>query len=492
MSRDITLAETLYIFFTTRAFATGIPTTLAGTPVVSAYEDDSDTQITAGITLGVDHDSVTGLNLLTIVATGANGFESSKDYTLVVTTGTVGGVSVVGEVVGEFTIGRSAAAVDLANATDGLSALKTLIDAIPTTAMRGTDSAALASVATEARLAELDAANLPADVDDVLGDTADMQPLIEKMAYVGLRGLGVWIDGAAANTNTVLGTDGTPDNPVSTIAAATTIATALGSQRFYLMNSTSITLAQTYEGYEFVGTGISNQITLGSQDVDNTVFFNVVLTGTQGGTQFMRAVDCRLQALLSAEILADDCWLTGDITLRAATNHSFGQCKSGMPGNDTPDLTFPGSGTTSVNFRHYSGGLTLKSGISTDTISYESDGQLIIDASCTSINVTVRGNCSITDNGTTTSLTQDAALSRTSINAEVVDALNVDTYAEVTSPPSAISSIMARVGWLFALSRNKGTQTSTTKTLRNDADGANIGTSAISDDSTTFTRNKWS
>ena len=48
------------------------------------------------------------------------------------------------------------------------------IAAIPTTAMRGTDSAALASVATEARLAELDAANLPADVDSILLDTAEI------------------------------------------------------------------------------------------------------------------------------------------------------------------------------------------------------------------------------------------------------------------------------------------------------------------------------
>lgn len=37
-------------------------------------------------------------------------------------------------------------------------------------AMRGTDNAALASVATEARLAELDAANLPADVDQIKAD----------------------------------------------------------------------------------------------------------------------------------------------------------------------------------------------------------------------------------------------------------------------------------------------------------------------------------
>ena len=41
------------------------------------------------------------------------------------------------------------------------------IDAIPTTAMRGTDSAALASVCTEGRLAELDAANIPADIDAI-------------------------------------------------------------------------------------------------------------------------------------------------------------------------------------------------------------------------------------------------------------------------------------------------------------------------------------
>lgn len=122
---DYTLADTIYLMFTTRAFASGAPTQLAGTPVVSAYENDSATQITAGITLGVDHDTVTGLNLLTIVATGANGYEAGKDYNMVITTGTVGGVSVVGEVVGTFSLQRSAAAVDLANGTDGLGAIKT-------------------------------------------------------------------------------------------------------------------------------------------------------------------------------------------------------------------------------------------------------------------------------------------------------------------------------------------------------------------------------
>lgn len=121
---DHIVGDTLYILFTTRAFATGIPTVLTGSQVVSAYENDSATQITAGITLGVDHDGVVGLNLLTIVATGANGYDKDKDYSMVITTGTVDSVSVVGEVVGNFSLrGSNVTAIsDDATAANNLEA----------------------------------------------------------------------------------------------------------------------------------------------------------------------------------------------------------------------------------------------------------------------------------------------------------------------------------------------------------------------------------
>lgn len=106
---DFALGTTLHSKFTTRQFSTGAPFTLAGTPAVSAYEDDSTTEITAGITLNVDFDARTGLNHLTIVATSGNGYEAGKSYALVITTGTVDSVSVVGEVVGYFTIEKGAA-----------------------------------------------------------------------------------------------------------------------------------------------------------------------------------------------------------------------------------------------------------------------------------------------------------------------------------------------------------------------------------------------
>src|SRR3990167_1950552 len=97
--RDITLADTFYHFFTTRAFASGVPTTLAGSPVLSVLEENNITPITAGVTLQVDRASVVGINQATIVATGANGYEAGKSYAIYISTGTVGGTSVVGEVV---------------------------------------------------------------------------------------------------------------------------------------------------------------------------------------------------------------------------------------------------------------------------------------------------------------------------------------------------------------------------------------------------------
>lgn len=85
-----------------------------------------------------------------------------------------------------------------------------------------------------------------------------------------------------------------------------------------------------------------------------------------------------------------------------------------------------------------------------------------------------------------------SATQKASVNTEVDTALRTTTDAEPSSVPAATATIVDKLGWLMALARNKGTQTSTTKTLRNDADGADIATSAISDDGTTFTRGEWS
>jgi len=103
---DYILGDSVYFIWRTVVPTTGVPATFDDTPAVVSYEDDSLTQITAGITLSANYDSVTGLNHVTVVATTANGYELGKTYSVVVSAGNAGtgGVSEVGRVVGRFSI----------------------------------------------------------------------------------------------------------------------------------------------------------------------------------------------------------------------------------------------------------------------------------------------------------------------------------------------------------------------------------------------------
>ena len=85
-----------------------------------------------------------------------------------------------------------------------------------------------------------------------------------------------------------------------------------------------------------------------------------------------------------------------------------------------------------------------------------------------------------------------AAQAKTDVNAEVVDALATDTYAEPGSVPAATSSLKDKLNWLFILARNARTTTATTDAVRNDANSANVATSTLNDDGTTFTRGEYS
>jgi hypothetical protein len=102
---DFDPGAVVYFKFTTQRPSTGAPFTLAGTPALSVYKDNSTTQSTTGVTLTADFDSVTGLNHVAI-DTSADGtfYVAGSFFDVVITTGTVDSVSAVGFVVGRFTL----------------------------------------------------------------------------------------------------------------------------------------------------------------------------------------------------------------------------------------------------------------------------------------------------------------------------------------------------------------------------------------------------
>ena len=82
-------------------------------------------------------------------------------------------------------------------------------------------------------------------------------------------------------------------------------------------------------------------------------------------------------------------------------------------------------------------------------------------------------------------------LSAAQVNSEVLDVLTTDTHAELSAVPAATTTILKMLQWVFMLSRNKTTQTNTTKAIRDDGDTVNVATAAVSDDGTTFAREKF-
>lgn len=215
---------TLNFTFHTFRWDTGASTTLANTPVISVYKGSATgtekTSAESYITLDVDFDTKTGLNHVLINLGGDGFFVAGQDYYVVITTGTVNSIDVIGTVVAHFSIENrsqqvmnaailvdtaaivvgtidNAAGADVATdvvamkvdtaavvvgtidnatgadvATDVVAMKAETVNILADTDDIGTAGAGLtalaqASIVTEARLAELDAGNLIADVAGV-------------------------------------------------------------------------------------------------------------------------------------------------------------------------------------------------------------------------------------------------------------------------------------------------------------------------------------
>lgn len=302
---------------------------------------------------------------------------------------------------------------------------------------------------------------------------------------------GVWIDDAAANENTIVGVDGLPSNPVSTLAAARTIADALGIKKYYIVNDSTFTLGAAHPNWTFEGIGLRNQINLGSQNPGDSFFHHIVLSGIQGGTQKIEAECCYLNGITDLKIIACRCWLTATNILATGTLHILDHCSSNVPGGSTPELTFQ-AGVTSIGIRHYSGGLQVNNMTSDHTMSYEADGQLVIDASCVSGNINARGNMKITDNGTTTNLVEEAVYNQTNINEQVNDVISIDANTQLASIPTTTSDLRKQIQFIFQYFRNKRTVTSDTETAFKEDASTSLGTATLSDDGNIFTKGEMS
>lgn len=107
---DFPALQSVDFFFNTHD-ASGAPITLADTPQVGVYKDNSATGTIVGPTLTVDFDSTTGLHQVRIATSDAF-YAAAHDYTAVLLAGTVDGVSVAGAVLAQWSIANRQAIVN--------------------------------------------------------------------------------------------------------------------------------------------------------------------------------------------------------------------------------------------------------------------------------------------------------------------------------------------------------------------------------------------
>jgi len=208
---------------------------------------------------------------------------------------------------------------------------------------------------------------------------------------VGYQDAAVWIDTVNGTAGTTSYVNGTADKPVSNLANALTIASAVGLRSLRLSPDSSITLTASVAGWDIRG----GTVALGGQTTTGARFEDCTLSGTMSGAATF--VRCTLNAITGLIGTCLHCGLANNSTL-AAGNSFFAWCYASRVSAGIPTYTFS-AGSSSVVFRGYAGGLTAASLTSDHELRYDAvSGGLTLAASCTGGTLVIRGLVRLTDN----------------------------------------------------------------------------------------------
>lgn len=227
----------------------------------------------------------------------------------------------------------------------------------------------------------------------------------------------VWINTDAANTNTESYVDGVADNPVSTLAAALTIANDLGIKDFNVSSNSVITLATAFNGYNLFGIGYS--LDFNGFDVSGSHFFHASpVTGIAlAGGDHVDIHDSIIQDLTANDIHFENCSFTEDILTMGAVSGAARiiDSRSIVAGSGTPTIDFGTSlADHNVTIADWQNGIKIvnynANAAVEDRLSISGTGQIIIDATCSG-NINLRGQWKVTNNsaGAVTITTDDVA-----------------------------------------------------------------------------------
>lgn len=203
---------------------------------------------------------------------------------------------------------------------------------------------------------------------------------------VGYQDALIWVNTNGSNTNTVAYIDGVADNPVSTIAAAYTLAASTGLKGLRFLADSTVTLTQSAEAWRFVGAA---RINLGGQSIEHAVFrdsYTVSGTSTGEDAVFM---NCGIGTSTLHHSYFTDCKIKGTITLVGTNEYFFDKCIDAVS-NGTATMIF--SSGTNAYLRDWRGGIQINGLQAGCECIIDGAGRVIIDPTCVGGSLTIRGH----------------------------------------------------------------------------------------------------
>ena len=236
---------------------------------------------------------------------------------------------------------------------------------------------------------------------------------------VGYDQAAVWIDTSLSNTGTVSFIDGVADNPVSTLAAARTIADAIGLTAIKLQDLSAVTLDQDYTGFIFEG--VAAVVTFASTYQPPRLISSCVVTGSTSATGGMGLGNCLAASLtVAGQVVLDTGTVSGTFTHAGASGDMIFR-KVGFLTGATLDVTTVTSNLIIIDLS--SGALTIEGLSGTQILFISGNMDVTLAASCVAGTVNIHGNSTITNNGSGMTINQDGLVNMPKINTECDTAL---------------------------------------------------------------------
>lgn len=221
--------------------------------------------------------------------------------------------------------------------------------------------------------------------------SATLQELTE-IQYASFAGA-VHVNPASSYSGTSY-PNGTPRQPVNNLVDALAIASERGIETFHLEGSITIPTGPDFSGYTFEGSS-ANKCSITIPDaatVDDCEYHEATINGVLDGQAFVER--CVVGTVTYINGIVYNSGLSGTVTLGGNALGAFIDCVSLVAGggpSQTPTIDMGGSGNSLV-LRNYHGGIKITNKTGSDPVSMDlMGGQVLIDDTVTTGDLTLRG-----------------------------------------------------------------------------------------------------